>query len=675
MGFFEPDAEEMLEVYLLEVRQLNGQLGKVLLEAEKDGSLKSGDIHNIFRIMHTIKSSSAMMGLQGLSSLAHKLEDLFAYYRDTAVNMGRVQTELFDLLFTVSDFLEKELEEMAGEGYTPSDTSSLEQQASDYLARISREPLTEQPCEEAAKEEEGRLKDVEIPAHFLSGSGTVVRVILEKGCRMENIRAYMLVRSITGMCSFVESFPENLQKSADSAEYISENGVFIRFKSKDSTKVLDMLKKGLFVEQCIVVREEEEKKEADVKPKPSAALPEIKESEFMEVRTKRLDSLQNLAAEQIIQMQTLENRLDELGLSDLKEGPAHQLSLLIGEMERTVMEMRMVPLERIVPKLRRILRDICRDQQKEAELVVSCGSMEADKSIVEYVSEALMHILRNAVDHGIETPKERLAAGKPRKGKISFVVESLIGELLLTIKDDGCGLDVDKIREKARQKGLLTKPDEEYDDQELRELILSPGFTTNDQVTEYSGRGVGLDVVKNVLEDVGGNLYISSEKGKGSSFTVSVPLTLSTMECILFFAGECCFALPVRHVFRFLEYARNREKIRCMDGREYIVYEDRMIPLINLRSLYDLSGQISEEAVLIYVKGAEREGCLIMDSMYDQRRIVIKTLPALFGGNFRRRTGVSGFSILGDGTICSVLDTEILISRYLKGGTKQDGRS
>ena len=674
MGFFEPDAEEMLEVYLLEVRQLNGQLGKVLLEAEKDGSLKNGDIHNIFRIMHTIKSSSAMMGLQGLSSLAHKLEDLFAYYRDTPVNMGRVQTELFDLLFAVSDFLDKELEEMAGEGYTPSDTSSLEQQASDYLARISREPLTGQPCE-AVREAEGHPKEPEIPARFLSGNGTVVRVILEKGCRMENVRAYMLVRSIMGMCSYVDTFPQNLQKSADSAGYISENGVFIRFESKDSSKVIDMLKKGLFVEQCVVVREEKEKEETDIKPKTSDSLLEIKESEFMEVRTKRLDSLQNLAAELIIQMQTLENRLDELGIMDLKEGTAHQMSLLIGETERTVMEMRMVPVERIVPKLRRILRDICRDQEKEAELVVSCGSMEADKSIVEYVSEALMHILRNAVDHGIETPGERLAAGKPRKGRISFVVESLIGELLLTIKDDGCGLDVDKIREKAREKGLFTKPEEEYDEQELRELILSPGFTTNDQVTEYSGRGVGLDVVKNVLEDVGGNLYISSEKGKGSAFTVSVPLTLSTMECILFFAGECCFALPVRHVFRFLEYARNHEKIRCMDGKEYIVYEDRMIPLINLRSLYDLTGQISEEAVLIYVKGAEREGCLIMDSMYDQRRIVIKTLPALFGGSFRRRTGVSGFSILGDGTICSVLDTEILISRYLKGGAKQDGRS
>lgn len=671
MGFFEPDAEEMLEVYLLEVRQLNSQLGAVLLEADKDGRLKDGDIHNIFRIMHTIKSSSAMMGLTGLSSLAHRLEDLFAYFRDTAAGMGQVQNELFDLLFAVSDFMEKELENMSAENYAPSDTSGLEQRASDYLQYISREPDQEQP-EDGAQEDGETQKEPEVPAGILQGSGTVVRVTLEKGCRMENVRAYMLVRSIMGMCSSVDTFPENLQKAGESADYISENGVFIRFESDNNEKVTEVLQKGLFVDQCSVVRRQEEKPEPQ--PQPAAPAFEARESEFMEVRTQRLDNMQNLAAELIIQMQILENRLDQLGLQELKEGPAHQLGMLIGEMERTVMEMRMVPLEKIVPKLRRILRDICRDQHKEAELVVNCGSMEADKSIVEYVSEALMHILRNAVDHGIESPEERLAAGKPRKGKIAFTVESLIGELLLTIKDDGCGLDLDKIRDRAREKGLFTKPEEEYDEQELKELILSPGFTTNQTVTEYSGRGVGLDVVKNVLEDVGGNLYINSEKGKGSAFTVSVPLTLATMECILFYAGACCFALPVRHVFRFMEYQVNRDKVRIMDGREYILYEDRMLPLIDIRSFYHLEGETRSDAVLIYVKGAEREGCLVMDAMYDQRRIVIKTLPPLFGGNFRRKTGMSGCSILGDGTVCSVLDTEMLILRYLKGGIKQNGR-
>lgn len=670
MGFFEPDAEEMLEVYLLEVRQLNGQLGKALLDVEKDGKLKDADIHNIFRIMHTIKSSSAMMGLAGLSSLTHKLEDLFAYYRDSAVNMDQPKQDLFDLLFAVSDFVEKELELMAGEGYEPSDTSALEQRASDYLYRISHETVKQTPARDTAKESGTVLAEPEIPAQFLQKNGAVVRVILEQGCRMENIRAFMLVRSISGMCSSVETFPEDLQKGGENIEYISQNGVFICYESKDSAKVIEALKKGLFVADCRLVREAREKTAAA--PKPAAAA-EPKESEFMEVRTQRLDRMQNLAAELIIQMQTLESRLEDAGLQELKEGPAHQLSLLIGEMERMVMEMRMVPVEKMVPKLRRILRDICRDQHKEAELITNCEGMEADKSIVDYVSEALMHILRNAVDHGIESPEERQASGKPKKGKILFSVESLIGELLLTVKDDGCGLDVDKIRETARRKRLFTKPEEEYDDQEIRELILSPGFTTNDEVTEYSGRGVGLDVVKNVLEDVGGNLYIASEKGKGSTFTISVPLTLATMECILFYVEACCFALPVRHVFRFLEYAQSRDKIRRQDGREYVMYEDRMLPVIDLHEFYHLEGRTCDDAVLIYVKGAEREGCLIMDAMYDQRRIVIKQLPSLLGGDFRHKTGLSGCSILGNGTVCAVLDTEMLIGRYLKGGWNQNG--
>ena len=160
-------------------------------------------------------------------------------------------------------------------------------------------------------------------------------------------------------------------------------------------------------------------------------------------------------------------------------------------------------------------------KRKEAELIVNCGDIEADKSVVDYVSESLLHIIRNAVDHGLEHPKERTAAGKNPKGSITFNAENTIGELMISVADDGRGIDLEKILEKAREKHLITKPEEEYDPQEILELILTPGFTTNEEVTEYSGRGVGLDVVKNILEEAGGHLYIQSEAGKGSTFTIS----------------------------------------------------------------------------------------------------------------------------------------------------------
>lgn len=204
----------------------------------------------------------------------------------------------------------------------------------------------------------------------------------------------------------------------------------------------------------------------------------------------------------------------------------------------------------------------------------------------------------------------------------------------MSLSDDGKGIDELKIRERAREKGLFTRPEEEYNSQEIQELIFSPGFTTNEQVTEYSGRGVGLDVVKNILEGVGGNLYIHTEFGRGTTFTIVVPLSLATMECIRFKVGSYRFSMPARHVFQFMDWESSREKRENINGRDYILYEDRMLPLIDLHRFYRLDGETPEDAIVIYMKGNEKEGCILVDSMYEQKRIVVKPLPPLFGLDF-----------------------------------------
>lgn len=671
MGYFESDALEMLEVYLLETRQLNGQLSEILLEAERAGRFNESSIHSIFRVMHTIKSSSAMMDINGLSSLAHKLEDLFSYYRENMDKLEHPEPDLFDLLFAASDFIAQELEQMNREDYAPGDTSVLEQMTDDFLGHVSREEEKDSGKGGKTQGEEERKEELPvIPELFVSKSGTVVNVTLEEGCRMENIRAFMLVRSITGLCTLVETYPENLEKQGESAQYIEGHGVFIRFESGDKEKVLETLRKGLFVAQCRVLADSQPQDTAAASQKaaPERENTDSREGEFMEVRTERLDYLQNLASELLLQMQVLENELKRNGMEDLESGLGHQISLLVGQIERSVMEMRLVPVSRIVPKLKRALRDICRDQKKEADLVVRCSDVEADKSVVDYVSEALLHILRNAVDHGIESPEERLAAGKDRRGKITFSADNVAGELRMTISDDGKGIDEERVRERARQKGLFASADEEYDPQKIREFILYPGFSTNEKVTEYSGRGVGLDVVKNIMEDVGGNLSIRSTIGQGSAFSISVPLNLASIECVRFRVGQYRFSIPARHVYHFLEYESFRGQIREINGRDYILYEDRMMPLINLRRFYSLGGEIPERAILVYVKGAEKEGCFFIDSIYEQKRIVVKNLPALLGTGFRSRTGICGCSIMGSGRICAALDTEIIISRYEKEG-------
>lgn len=658
MGYFDADAEEMLEVYLLEARQLTEQLNAVVLEAEKNNAFSETDIHSVFRVMHTIKSSSAMMGLKGLASLAHSVEDLFSHYREKSGKLDQADPELFDLLFSVSDFIESETEQMDQRDYAPGDPEKLEGAARRLLERISSGDKAEQEAGPAAAEKP------RMPQEWDELPGVVVQIRFEEGCRMENIRAFMLVRQISGLCGAVDTIPRDLERSQESSAVIGSQGLLLRFESGRKDEVLAVLQGGLFVQSCQVLRDRPLMSEKPSEKRSPSGSGDSRESEFLSVRSDRLDRLQNLAREMMIQMQSLENQLDKCRAVDVKEGPAHQMNRLIGEMERTVMEMRMVSMEKIVPKLRRAIRDISRNEGKEIEFEASCGDIEADKSVVEYVSEALLHLIRNAVDHGIEMPEERAAAGKDKKGHIVFSVESAVGEVLISISDDGRGLDADKILKKAREMGSLVKPESEYTRQELLEMVLQPGFTTKEEVTEYSGRGVGLDVVKSVLERAGGNLYIESEPGRGTTFTLVVPLTLATMECTRFGVGKYHFSVPARYVFRFLDYRNNLCNIQEINGGMYILYEDRMVPLIDLRRFYNLPGEGPEAGMLIYVRETEKEGCILADAMYEQKRIVVKQLPELFGVDFRRRTGISGLSIMGSGKICTALDLGVLFGLY-----------
>lgn len=659
MGYFDSDSQEMLEVYLLETKQLLEQFNGALIKAENSDSFSEDEIHSIFRIMHTMKSSSAMMGLQGMSSMTHKLEDLFAFYREQYGRIEKAEQPLLDLLYQVSDFIADELDGMVDEEYTPAATEAMETAIEDYLKKVEpADAAVDNPKEKTTGQDA-------VPDVFSGKQGVVVRVFFESGCKMENVRAFMILRQLAGLCSEVESYPDNLEKSQDTAAYISENGVLIRFISEDKEKVLETIGKGLFVTACEVVAE---RKASEVVKNKSDAVGSTVENEFLQVRMERLDALQNVASELLIASLSLDSVLERRGLLEIREGTFHHVNRLISEMEKMVMEMRMVPVSRILPRLQRVLRDICKNQNKEVEFIASCGDIEADKSVVEYVAEALQHILRNGVDHGIETLQERTEAGKPGKGRIEFGAENRGGELYITVSDDGRGIDEESVLRRAAERNLLTKPAQEYKSQEILDLVMLPGFTTKDAVTEYSGRGVGLDVVKKVLEDAGGHLYIRSKRGQGSTFTITVPLSLATIECARFWTENHCFSIPARNVFRYLKYEEKMQDIRRENGKDYVLYEDRMIPLIDLRRFFRLPGVTAVHALLIYVRCGDKEGCILVDTMYTQKRIVVKSLPALFGMNFRANTGISGFSVMGSGAVCSSLDVESLINVYEREG-------
>ena len=655
MSSFDKDCQEMLDVYLLETGQLTGKLEKILLESEKTGRLDPEDINSIFRIMHTMKSSSAMMGLTGLSSMNHRLEDLFCELRDRPELQNRDNAGLFELLFAVSDFINAETGKMKNADYTPSDVTEMIERVEAYISGETAEP------EKAVKTE-----------------GVYFKVFFEPDCKMENIRALMLMRRVRAVCPEAECCPDNLESDPEAETRIRQDGFLVHIAREAMEEVYTTIVQGMFVKSCELISErpvletrsleepvvsdlvsEPEEKKQNLNSETSEKTQSV-ENEFINVRMDRLDSLQYLTGELTVLASLLSNELGQSGKDGLEERYMYQFRHMLSEFGNTVLKMRMVPIARIVPKLRRIVRDICKDQDKEVDFLISGQEMEADKNIIDQIYEASMHIIRNSVDHGIEPPHVRRALGKPENGTIRFEAKSSGEELSVSITDDGKGIALEKIREKARERKLFTKPEKEYTPEELYEFTMMPGFTTNDEASEYSGRGVGMDIVKQLIENAGGHIKIESEEGKGTEVSLYLPLNHSIINSTVLSAGGHLFSIPFSQVLRFFEYTESDPNIRTEKGHTVYLQGKKVLPVIDVAHVYR-PGEKCAGKVMIHIKGVSAEACILADSVIGHEKLVLKPLPRLLGTNFKHHTGMSGCSIMGDGSVCMALDVESFI--------------
>lgn len=633
MGFFDSEMEDMLEVYLLETTQLLEQAEAILMNAEQEQAFSREDINGIFRVMHTIKSSSAMMGLSGLSSLAHRLEDVFAVFREDPSRLKGFEQETFDLIFETSDFYREELVRMGQEDYLPSDAVRFDERIDALLSKIKEHKKT------------------------------VICLRFQKDCKMENIRAYMVLRQAGSLCSELQTYPEHVDTNPDAEAYIRQNGFYLSFFAENPDLVLTKLREALFVDSLAIVdeipREQEEKEQAVIQTG----------GDFIHVRVEKLDELQNMTGELMIAAQAA--GMHGYSRGNLKgDQETRQLERLLKNLEELVISIRMVPFTGIVPKISRIVRDMCRKENKEVDFTVEGQEVELDKKIADNISEPLLHLIRNAIDHGIETPEERMAAGKPRTGRVSLELSNVGGEIRITVSDDGRGIDTAAVLLKAREKNLFLGEESECTEQEILDLCLLPGFSTRDLANEFSGRGVGLDVVRQMVENFGGHLHLASKKGEGSRFVLHLPLTLTIIDCVRFMAGNLYFAVPAHQVVQFSPY-RAAELVR-QDGKEYWIFEGRYIPVISLHHFYEIrEKQQQENQILVYVSGSTREACLLVDRITDSGNLVEKPLPKILGANFRHYTGISGCSLLADGSVCMQLDIEDLIR--MAGGMRING--
>lgn len=659
MSIFDEDQMSMLDVYLYETNSLFEQLDTILMRTEKSNAFTKEDIHSIFRIMHTTKSSSSMMNLQGIATLMHTAEDLFAIFRDHPTKLQGFETETFELLFAISDFMHRQLDHIKSDDYIPDPTTDLINQTQTLLEELN----TSQEVDDKTS--------IEKEAPRISSTGMFVRLTFEKDCRMENIRAYMISTQIKPLCITLEYHPFELEQNPETAQWIQENGFFLHCETKQQQQILEKLHRALFVEKCeIIDRDTYQMSIQKKEKKPSSASMEsstssLEPSALIPVHVSKLDQLQNLTGELMIAESTMITKMEELGQKELLQQFERSFHKTLLDMEEIVMTARLVPIAQIMPKLNRVVRDIAHKEQKDINFVVKGEDIEIDKEIVDSLFDPLMHLLRNAVDHGIESKEERLSNHKPTKGTIELSIENTNGEIVICVRDDGCGMDIEKIKTKAQEKNLW-KPDYPYREEEIFSFILLPGFSTNQKANEFSGRGVGLDVVKNMTDRFKGHVSISSVPQKGTSFTLYLPLTLTIIESLLFRCGNNTFSIPSHHVLHLFAYDEHDPNILMENGHQLYLYKDKVLPILSLHDFFQLESPQATTRTLIYVESSSLEACLIVDSIISYQHIVDKPLPMMIGTEFKKHTGISGCSLLGDGSICMTLNTEYLLNCCLK---------
>jgi len=676
---------EMMEAYLFEMDTLLEQLDSLVMEAESEKTFSQDHVNEIFRIMHTIKGSSAMMEFESLMTIAHRIEDLFFVIRDKTMDAvpENLRPELFDLIFRSIDFFRGEVEKLkSGEPLNNSIDSFLNN-INSFANKISGEGGDQQAeaagTQEAAggsapaSEEEAAFGSAEFPY--------ALHVFFDEGSGMENVRAMILVNAVKDFCdeSQFDFFPGDIKLNPNTASFIVENGFFIRFRTdEDRAKAIPAIRDNGSVHsyqtfdfrQAAAEPAAEESKAADGGPAPAAAAAaaapaaqaaakqnHVKES-LISVSLSKLDVLMAVVGEIIITEAQVTASPDLKGLKlDNFNKAARQLRSLTDNLQDVALSLRMVPVSGTFQKQKRTVRDMCKKLGKDVELVLQGEDTEIDKTIVDNISDPIMHIVRNSMDHGIEENKEdRVAAGKDPTGKIILSARQTGGEVVIEIADDGQGVDDDKVLSKAQRQGLA-QPGVEYSHKDILNFLLMPGFSTNTEVTEFSGRGVGMDVVKSNVESVGGTVSISSERGKGMTTTMRIPLTTSIMDGMEVACGGSIFTVPLSDIRQIFRVTSNQVILDAVHG-EMIKIMDNFYSIVRAKDYFQLDQGVDvfDDGVLLWVGTADRSFGLFVDELIGEQQIVVKPLPSYINNFGVKEQGITGCSVLGDGSISLILD-------------------
>jgi two-component system chemotaxis sensor kinase CheA len=697
------DLDDFLEFYLLDSQEQVDKLGSGLLQLERDGD-NIALINELFRSAHSLKGASGTMGFTPIVELTHAAEDLLDKLRQGEIP---VTNEIIDVLLAVTDKVKLMLTQVEQRVDITEDYGDLTSQmktlaeigalAEDSLLAL-RGGMHREIEKSSTTPVDFSLTSVErgiIDEALYSGKAIYqIDVTLASNTLMKAVRAVMVIQRLEPFGHVVKILPSIDELENDKAEKFSllfittESSSEIRADILEVSEILDVqishypLSDSFLAEhspkerddQAInldnAVQESDEKSNTDAKK--VASLGQSLENGNTQVHTIRVDTLRmdnliNLVGEMVITRTRLvkigndlkvQKQTDPL-VDSLNETNVY-LGRLMGDLQESVMRLRMVPIGTVFSRYPRLVRDFCRKTGKKIELIIQGEETELDKTVIEMIGDPLTHIIRNSVDHGIEAPQERLAAGKAEVGTIILDAYHEGNHIAITVSDDGAGLDLERIATKALEKGLIGKK-EEMSDKDIANLIFLPGFSTADEVTDISGRGVGMDVVKKSLNNLGGLVDIKTKKGEGTSFIIRLPLTLAIIQALLVEVGKEIYAVPLSSVVETLLV--KREEIKTVGNMPMVQVRGNTLPLISLKERFDLpeSDEANAEIYVVVVGLGDKAIGLMVDELQGQQEIVIKTLGDYLNG----LPGIAGATILGDGKVTLILDIGSLIQDVL----------
>ncbi|BAO45035.1 chemotaxis protein CheA [Thiolapillus brandeum] len=675
------DLSEFLDVFLEECFEGLEAMESGLLHLDEGTDLE--EINTIFRAAHSIKGGSAAFGFDHISQFTHVMETLLDELRNGS---RQVDKSIVDLLLASVDILREMVEGLKTEE-TPDEARVAELKKALEMALDNNRPADteEKPLTAAnAPVEDTDLTEVVswhirfVPGPDLFRNGNDPVRIFQALAELGSLQ----VRTDTGdLPSLSELDPTlcHLRWEATLEGTVTEEQIREIFSWVEGDCQLEISRQALAKEPDTTGVTEEEAAasepvastaaptEKSKTPAVKPAKPGNRESSSIRVSIEKVDLLINLVGELVI----TQSMLNQAGLTQAQGGGASAEALLNGlaqlerntrELQENMLQLRMLPINVAFNRFPRLVRDLCNKMGKKVDLVLTGEQTEVDKTVLEKIGDPLVHLVRNSLDHGLETPEVRAAAGKPEQGRLELSAQHESGNIVIRIIDDGAGLNREKILHKAIENGLVNEKDE-LSEERIDNLIFQPGFSTADKVSDLSGRGVGMDVVKRNINDLGGTVSIQSRQGKGSTVMIRLPLTLAILDGQLASIGEDTYILPLISIVESLQI--RRENLSSVAGStELYHFRDEYIPIIRLNRLLGNTGGIEslEQGLLVVVEAEGQHAGLFVDRLQGQQQVVIKSLET----NFQQLEGVSGATILGDGQVALILDIPGLVHLFHK---------